>query len=272
MRRVACLILVVVLTWTGPARAERSDALFAALGLADTLEIMREEGIAYGLEIAPELFPGRGGARWAAMVEQVYDYDRMDRGLRQAFDAALADVDLAPAEEFFGSEQGRRIVTLEVTARRAMLDPDVEAAARTRLDEMILDGDARLAAVRAFVEANDLIEENVVGALNANYAFYAGLAEGGAFPDAPTEAEILRDVWSQEPAIRDDTEEWVFAYLILAYRPLDAADLAAYTAFSETETGQAVNRAMFQAFDTMFVTLSRRLGLAAAQFIAGEDL
>jgi hypothetical protein len=206
------------------------------------------------------------------MIEQIYDPVRMEAALRQGLDRELAGADLDPMVEFFSNDRGKRIVALEVSARRALLDDGVDEASRATLDEMILARDPRLELVRIFAAANDLVENNVVGAMNSNYAFYIGLADGGAFGTDLTEEQILTDVWSQEDAIRDDTEEWLYSYLTLAYQPLSDEDLEAYIAFSETEAGGDLNRALFEAFDDMFTAISTALGLAASTFISGEDL
>lgn len=131
---------------------------------------------------------------------------------------------------------------------------------------------ARFGLLEEFVEVNDLIESNVMGAMNSNYAFYIGLMEGEAFGDGLTERDILADVWEQEAEIRADTEDWVYSYLALAYDPLTDEDIEAYIALSETEEGRALNRAMFAAFDELFVSISRRLGYGAAGFMAGQDI
>jgi len=268
---------LLAMTLAGPlvARAQGSapiDVLFAAIGLPEIVEIMREEGVSYGAEMETDLFAGRGGARWLAMVDQIYDAEWMATTVRNRFDTELAAQDIVPMVAFFTSERGRRIIQLEVTARRALLDESVDEASRTALSAMILDRDPRLDLIREFAEANDLIESNVTGAMNASYAFYTGLAQGGAFPLEMTEDQILTDVWSQEEMIRDDTEEWLLSYLALAYRPLSDDDLRAYIAFSETEPGVAMNRALFVAFDEMFEALSLALGQAASRFLAGEEL
>ena len=111
-----------------------------------------------------------------------------------------------------------------------------------------------------------------MGAMNSNYAFYTGLLDGNALPRQLTEQQVLTDVWNQEEAIREDTTEWVYSYLMLAYRPLSDEDLEVYTALSETPEGRALNRALFAAFDEVFTGISRTLGLAAARFIAGRDI
>ncbi|NNE89816.1 MAG: hypothetical protein HKN27_17245, partial [Silicimonas sp.] len=122
----------------------------------------------------------------------------------------------------------------------------------------------------AFVEANNLIDLNVSGALNANLSFYNGLAAGGGF-DLPQD-EILADVWESADAIREDTNEWIFGYLTLAYDPISDAALADYIALSETPSGKAMNRALFAAFDDLFRGISYDLGKAASRFTQGDDI
>ena len=267
--------LVLALGLVFPAHAQQDAAvetLFDALGLPEILNIMREEGVSYGIDIETDLFDGRGGDRWAAIVEELYDIEAMTATVLGRMQAELSAADVDPMLAFFTGETGARIVGLEVSARRAMLDEAVDAASREAYRQLELDKDPRLDLIRAYVEANDLVENNVVGAMNSNYAFYAGLADGGAFPDELTEDQILTDVWSQEEMIREDTLEWLYSYLSLAYKPLTEADLEAYVAFSETEAGGMLNRALFASFDEMFVAQSLALGLGAANFISAQEL
>ncbi len=274
MRRILLPVLLSLLCVTAAAAQSVApiDTLFRAVGLPQVIEIMREEGQSYGDTLQQDLFPGRGGPRWDAMVAEIYEIERMKRTVRNRFDSELAAEDLAPMIEFFDTALGRRIVELEVSARRAMLEPSVDEASREALARMIEAEDPRLQLLRDFSDANELVDTNVTGAMNANYAFYTGLAQGGAFEGTVTEEDILADVWSQEPMIRDDTEEWLFAYLGMAYQPLSDAEIQAYIDFSETEPGQALNRALFVAFDEMFVAVSLALGQAASQFIAEQEL
>jgi hypothetical protein len=173
---------------------------------------------------------------------------------------------------FFESDLGRRVVTLEVSARRAMLDEAVDDAAKATMQSMMAKSDPRLALIRDFIEAGDLIEANVAGGLNANLGFYRGMVAGGAIAEATDEAAMLADVWGQEATIRHDTTEWLLSYLALAYQPLSDEDLVAYTAFSESPAGRSLNAALFAAFDAMFVDVSQELGHAAAVKMAGQDL
>lgn len=254
--------------------ATEAAALSDLLRIGEVMEVMREEGVEYGGTLEAEMFPGRGGAEWRAVVGLIYDPATM----RARFDAVFAremEADpaaTAAATEFFASELGKRILELELEARRALLEDAVEDAARIMAEDMIAGGEPRMDALRAFAEANDLIESNVSGAMNANLAFYKGLAEGGAMEEDIPEDQMLSDVWSQEAEVRADTEEWLFSYLALAYQPLSDDDLAAYQAFSETPAGQKLNAALFVAFDALFTRMSYDLGRAAARQMQGEDI
>ena len=235
---------------------------------------MREEGIDYGAKLEGDLFADKGDESWETIVGLIYDAGAMRGRFDAAFAVALAGdpAALAGMQAFFGSGVGRRITTLEIDARRMLLDDGVEEAARVAFAKMQDADDPRLAALELFVAANDLIESNVMGALNANLAFYQAMTAAGAFGTQMTEDQMLADVWSQEDAVRTETADWLYPYLALAYKPLSDADLAAYQAFSESPAGQKLNRALFQAFDAIFVAVSRDLGMAAARQMQGEDL
>lgn len=254
--------------------AERVVRLSDTLKMDAIMDIMRQEGIDYGNTLETDLFPGRGGDRWGEIVAGIYDAARM----RSRFDVALsrelagAGPQLAEMEAFFGSEQGQRILTLEVEARRALLDQAVEDAAKVGWEDLLAEGDARADQLRRFAQVNDLIESNVMGALNANLAFYRGLATTGSFAADMTEEDMLRDVWDQEPSVRQETEEWLFPFLSMAYQPLEDTDLDAYIAFSETSAGQRMNAALFAAFDSLFSRISYDLGAAAAIQMQGDDI
>jgi hypothetical protein len=273
-RIVAIVVLLAVGALPAAAQTGRLAALAEALQMGETIDVMRTEGLQYGADLASELFADAGTGRWTEAVDRIYDPARMQASFFQALEHELAaqDEGLAQMLAFFGSDRGQRIVTLELSARRALLDADVEDAARVMVDQMVAEGDPRMATLRRFAQINDLIESNISGAMNSNYAFYRGLADGGAFDDVMTEEQILADVWSQEPDIRHDTEDWLFPYLAMAYKPLSDEDLAAYIVFSESVAGQKLNSALFAAFDVMFTAISRDLGRTAALFLSGQDI
>ena len=260
------------------AQDKQVSALIEVMGLEEIIAIMREEGLAYGSELGTEMLSGGGGAAWDMLVDRIYDVDQMAALVEQRFIASFGQADPAPLIAFFKDETGGQIVELEIAARRAFMDTAVEEAAREafRQVEGALAADSprnidpHLSAIEAYVEANDLIGFNVMGAMNANMLFYRGLIDGGALE--MSEADIVSDVWAQEDDTRAETREWIYAFLMLAYEPLEPAQINAYADLSLTPSGRAMNRALFDAFDHMYGELSRALGVAVAGQMLGEEL
>lgn len=276
---LACSLGLAVLAAPQPRPAVAETAatpatLAETLRMSELIEVLREEGLAYAETLDDDLFPGRGRADWLAQAQLVYDTDAM----LQRFNATMADEladhpqAVAAAQAFFTGPLGARVLTLEIEARRALLDKTVEAAARARVDEMRADDSPRLAALDAFVAANDLIEANVQGALNANLAFYRGMVEAGGLGEAVDEGTVLAEVWAQEEEVRGETRIWLMAYVAMAYDPLSDAELQSYIDFSATPAGQRLNAALFSAFDAVFVQVSRDLGRAAGLQMIGQDI
>ena len=264
----ALAILTFALT-ASAATEDELDRLFEAIGTPRLMEIMRIEGLEQADELASEMF-GPGGAGFASLADRIYDTGRMQQSFRVEFDAVLADEDVEGLLDFFASDRGRRIVTLELSAREALLDPDVEAAAEEAAARMEEDASGRRALIETFVETNDLIELNVMGAMNASVAYYRGLNDAGRM-DVP-ESQILSDVWAQEADIRAETTTWIYAYLGMAYEPLADDDLTAYTEMSQSPAGRALNRALFEGFDDVFNEISYLLGGATVRFGQSEEL
>ena len=255
---------------TIPASARE---LATTLRLAEVIAVMEAEGRDYGEELRAEMFPDRGAAEWTGQVARIYDPARLLQVISARLEVELrGKPEIArEANAFFASPTGQKILGLEVEARRALLDEVTETAAKEALADMESRSAPRLEALNRFAKANDLIEMNVMGAMNANLAFYRGMAEGGALGGLSQE-DMLSEVWAQEAQVRADAEDWLWPYLALAYQPLSDEELQAYQRFSETPAGQGLNAALFAAFDEAFVQISRDLGRAAARMVQGEDI
>ncbi|MEZ5675710.1 MAG: hypothetical protein R3D81_10950 [Thalassovita sp.] len=249
---------------TGVAR------LMQLLRMDETVEVMRLEGLKFGLDLGRDMLPGGGGTVWATQVERLYDVDRMQRLVETTFAAALDGVDTAPLTMFFASDLGQRIIEGELSTRRLFLSPEEEQVAREAFSQLDPDTTPMIAAIAAYMRTNDLVDYNVVGVMNANYAFYRGLADGGMIQ--MSEDEILSEAWASEAETRTDTREWLFAYLLQSYSGLTPEDMTRYTELSATPEGQALNRALFAGFDQMYGELSFGLGLAISAQGQGEEL
>lgn len=245
-------------------------ALADATHLSPLVRVVATEGARHGLGLERSLFPGRGGEAWAVAVRTIQAPARLEAVLRRTIERELHPSDAGAALSFYSTPLGRKVAEREVASRRAMLDAEVEAAALTAAQHAPTDD--RTALVVELIETLDLVTANVSGGLNANLAFYRGLADGGALASRLTEREMLAMVWDQEMEIRAATTRWLMAHLTLAYDPLTDDELRDYIAFSGSDAGRGLSAAIFAGFGRVFEETSYELGRAAARFLATEDV
>ncbi|HHB80431.1 MAG TPA: DUF2059 domain-containing protein, partial [Aliiroseovarius sp.] len=176
--------------------------------------------------------------------------------------------DLTPLLAFYASPVGQKVVALELSGRRAFLEPDVEEEAR-RIWRDSPEAAPHARAIRAYMEVNDLVERNVIASMNADFTFLRAYFEGDADVN---EALILADIWREEDNIRADSAEWLFAYLAMAYGPLSPEEMQANLALWHTAEGRALNGALFDGFSAMVTSVSEELGRAAGRLLMQEEL
>lgn len=278
------LVLVALLGLAPPLAAETAsdqplgattvDQVGQVMQLDALFAVLREEGLAYGDSLQADMFPSGGGAEWRQAVSKIYDPAQLRGRFDAAMQTALGDDPAALSEitAFFGSDLGRRIVGLEIEARRAFLETAAEEAARVAADDAAAARDPKVALIRRMIEAADLLEMNVAGSMTGNLAFMTGMAGTGAYGRSMPPDQILSDVWAQEDQVRADTSTWLYAYLGLAYAPLSEAELETYVAFWESPAGKRLNAALFTAFDEVFRPVSLDLGRAAGRAMQGSDI
>ena len=255
-----------------PGCAE-ADRIYGLMGLPRLVETMRAEGLRMSAQLAEDYLDAPSTPAFHDMAARIYDTERMDRVMRRAFVRRLGEA--APWEldhlvAFYDSPPAQRIVRAELGARRDFLDPDVEAEAGRAAEIARVEDPDLYAAVGAYVEAGDLIEMNLGGVLTANYHFYLGLMDGGAY--SMTEEEILADVWQQEEAARLDIELWLRAFLTHAYQDVPDAALDDYLALVRSPEGQRLNAALFEAYGVLYNDLYRALGRGVSTLLSGEEL
>jgi len=265
-------LLAAVLALSASLRAEAPrgfDRLWDALALSPMVEVMQAEGLSQTEALGFDYLPYPPGEGWKTLTRRIYDREKMDQAMRIALGAALGEGSLDELIDFFESPEGARIVEMELEARKEFLDPAVEEKAREALTAPGAE-DGRLALIDEYIAVNDLVEFNVMGALNSNFSFFRGLSEGGGIKMG--EDEMLAHVWSQEESTRIDTREWLRAYLHHAYQGLSDDELRAYIELSGSPEGQRLNRALFQGFERMYDDIYYALGLAVADQMDTQDL
>lgn len=248
------------------------DQLMTLSMLQPLMRVVATEGSRHGHSLEAKLFPGKGGAKWGRVVARIQNPDRLAQMVASSLGELLSPEDTLAATQFLESDVGRRLVEREVVARRMMLDQRVETEAKVAAASLQLAATARAVLVQEVIEALDLVSINVSGGLNANFAFYRGLLDGGAMEKGLTERDLLSIVMEQEDEIRAATQNWLQAYLTLAYAPLSDDDLLAYMAFARTDAGRRYNAAIFQGFGQVFETTSYDLAREAARVMVRADI
>lgn len=265
MMALAMLFMAVPL-WAGA----RHTVLMDVLRIAELSQILHDEGQEFGANLNADWMSGQGGAAWEQQVARIYDTYRISEGIRAGLEPNLSGDALEDVITFFASDLGQRVLTLENSARVAMADPEVEAAARARFEEARGTDGSRRAHITRMIDAGDLINRNVTSALNSNIQFMRALVDGGLYE--MSESEILEDVLSERDAIEADTTGWINGFLMLAYSPLSDEELTHYADFSETPAGRALNAGFFAGFDPLYADISYALGRAMVLNMAAEEL
>ncbi|MEM9434190.1 MAG: hypothetical protein AAGA12_09725 [Pseudomonadota bacterium] len=267
---VGLLFLASAVAGWAQDRSALVERYYAALKMDDVFEVLRLEGLEAGEDITEdgEVQPSNS---WTRRLEAIYSIEKMEAtfytGLIESggLDGSLEAI------EFFEGALGRRIIQIELDARIALHDEDIEADVRGWVEAMRKADDDRLDLYDEFIAVNDLIDGNVMGALNSNLAFYQGMASNPNFDTGMPQAFMLSTVWEQEPEIRESVTDWSMNFSTLAYSVLSVEEMQEYIEISASEAGQRFNTALFGGFDYMFEQQSYELGQATAEFMMGDE-
>jgi len=254
--------------WALPLQAdEKVERLMQALQIEEIVDILRDEGSVLGQELQENFLSDNGGPVFLEQVDRIYDAEMMRGQFADVFQQRLNESQLDRAILFFESDLGQTIVTLENSARVAFADDAIEEMAQDAYRNG--DRDTELfRLVDEFIQVNDLVEQNVTNAISADYNFFRGLYDdSGIF-----ETDLLGELLSEKDSMTEETKTWLYSFLLLAYQPLNDAQMRENIAFSRTETGRAINSALFESFDLMYGDIYYQLGQAVSQVLKGRDL
>lgn len=212
---------------------------------------------------------------WAAIVNRVSPPERIRDRLRQeiargvqALEEPTERAAVAEALGFWESDFGRRVVLLELDARRTISNPDIETSARDAFAAAVARNHPRTAQVRALIEAADLVEPAVAASLNIALATLRGAQEAAGAVDP----SIIEDAWLQEPEIRADQTGWIEALIFMASAPLSDDEMALLIRTAGSPGNRRLNIILNEAASATFVEIARDLGRASGLRQLGERL
>lgn len=277
MFRPLFLAALSVLSLALGAAASPPDTQAGRIGevlrLPELLQVMAEEAVADAVPPGGgDPADGRQGA-WLDSIARIYAPDRLMGMVETELARALARRDpqlIESALPFYESPAGRRLIALELSARRALLDADLAQAADDALHRAEVQRLPRLDRIDHLMEVTDIVEMNVVGGLNgyleASRGFAAATGRADMLPGLTDEA------WRQEETMRLDTCHWMRGLLLLAYAPLDDDDLEELIAFAQTPGAMALSASLHDAFQVVFQRVAFETGMVSGARFAGERL
>lgn len=255
--------------------SDLAQRVWRVMEMEQMMPILRDEALAESEGMAEMLFLDGGTDVWRDQVGAIHDPLRMQEMFVEGMTKAAPSMNgerIEDALDFYETDLGKRIMGLEVSSRIAFLDKAVEQDARDTYAREAGIGSPLAGQIDRLIEAGDLVDPNVVGALNAVIAFSNGFNDGGGYPMPMSEDQILSDAWAQEPQVRQDTVDWMSAYLMLTYSPLSDDEMEEFIDFAQTEQAMALAGLLFAGFDHAFRQTSYELGLAAAGQLGGRKL
>ena len=269
MRGLLGAIIAVWLSAVGASAQAQLSIAMDHLKVVELINIMRIEGADYADTLNTDMLNGQGGPVWAEQVNSIYNPQKMSEVVQSEL-GKLSDSHLRQINQFYGSILGTKVIKLEMAGRRAMMQDDLMEIAQDAYQIALAENPETLDPIHTIDRVGDMVERNVTAALTANYRFYLGMVDGGAF--VLTEDEMLAEAWGQEDEVRLDTTNWLMGYLMLSYQPLDDAETAILVDFVQTPAGRALNAAIFAGFGAMYADISYALGRAVALNMVGSDL
>ncbi|MEL7099149.1 MAG: hypothetical protein AAGM84_10015 [Pseudomonadota bacterium] len=234
------------------------DRLFDAAGLPELIASFADDSRLGARDLDDSFLQGQGGDVFAETIDRLHDPARLIETMRAGVSDRLDPDDAAQALSFVESEMGQRIARLEVEARQAMSNDDVEAAALAAADRA--DD-----AVVAMIELRNLPERNADISFNAQVAFWAGVAATAPDFDVP-------DIEGQRDAIAARSRTWVTGFYMLVASALEDGDLETYSAFWDTEVAEAWDDAVSAALEEMYSELSFATGQAVGRLLPQNEL
>ena len=261
-RALAFVLCVFAMPVWGDALSQRLVEVLQTPRLLEQLSLEAERSAD---DVNRDFLGGEGGPVYADTVARLNDPARLVPIIEETLAKELSEDDRKLVISFFESELGQNIIQLELSARSTIFDPAVEQAVRAHVAE---EGVSPIVA--DMIVQGDLIERNVTDAMEVLRQFYLGRIAGGAL-DLPA-ADIESFVEANRDSVRFETQQWLEAYMTLAYSPLSDDDLQTYAEFWKTEAGSAFDRALFAAYLRVFVENSFALGQIVGRLEASDEI
>ena len=251
-------------------KADVISDLYDALHMDRINEIIRLEGIQDAEGTGEAYLPPNSVDRFVAQAKSVYQLEAMERDFKRLLNQNLSIVDANKILLFYQKPLGKVASELEVSARIAISDAQIEEMAKLKLKEAVKSKNKRLDEIESVIRTLELVEQNLIGAYAAQFAFMYELSKLGVIE--LSKQEMIDLITNDEEKLKGEILEWLMAFSHMAYTPMGDKDFSDYSDFSKSELGIALNKALFSVYNEMAKDQSQRLASILGEFMKSEDL
>jgi hypothetical protein len=261
----ALFLAVMLALSSSPARAvndERIEAFLETTGFDVALESIRlSAGSAPAmLGLEAEAF----GSEWSRLVREVFDTELMHDMAADILREALDDSLLDHAQDFYGSELGRRLVAVE-NASHMEEDDDLKSEAGAAIVAGLerLESD-RLEILQRLNDASDAEDIGIRAIQEVQVRFLMAAAAAGVIELQMDEADLREALKAQEGDMRARIAANSIANAAYTYQAFSDAELEAYAEALEHPKMQKVyelmNAVQYEIMANRFERVASRLG------------
>ena len=233
-------------------------------------EIIRLEGIQDAEGTGEAYLPPNSVDRFVAQAKSVYQLEAMERDFKRLLTQNLSIPDANEILLFYQKPLGKVASELEVSARIAISDTHIEEMAKIKLKEAVKSKNKRLDEIESVIRTLELVEQNLIGAYAAQFAFMYELSKLGVIE--LSKQEMIDLITNDEEKLKSEILEWLMAFSHMAYTPMSDKEFSDYSDFSKSELGIALNKALFSVYNEMAKDQSQRLATILGEFMKSEDL
>lgn len=251
-------------------KADVISDLYDALHMDRINEIIRLEGIQDAEGTGEAYLPPNSVDRFVAQAKSVYQLEAMERDFKRLLTQNLSIPDANKILLFYQKPLGKVASELEVSARIAISDAHIEEMAKIKLKEAVKSKNKRLDEIESVIKTLELVEQNLIGAYAAQFAFMYELSKLGVIE--LSKQEMIDLITNDEEKLKSEILEWLMAFSHMAYAPMSDKEFSDYSDFSKSELGIALNKALFSVYNEMAKDQSQRLASILGEFMKSEDL
>ena len=252
------------------AQADVISDLYDALQMDRVNEIIRVEGIQDARGTGEAYLSKNTVARFVDQAQSVYQLETMEKDFKRLLTENLSISDAEAILLFYRSPIGKTASELEVSARVAISDKQIEEMAKIKFNEAVNLKNERLDELGSVIETLELVEQNLIGAYAAQFAFMYELSKLGLVN--LSRQEMIDAITSDEEKLKSEILEWLMAFSHMAYSPMSDEEFGVYNDFSKSALGITLNKALFSVYNEMAKDQSQRLASILGEFMKSEDL